>query len=152
MKSSVISLKTILIWIAFAFAFASCSPQKRINRIVKNHPELIFHDTIHFKDSVTITTQRVKTDTLLLMSSMTHDTTIITKENLTIKTIYNTHTDSLYIFGQCDTITKTAYIERMIPVEKVKVVEGQSSKFLWGVITALGIVMLFMFGMMVFKR
>jgi hypothetical protein len=43
---------------------ASCSPQKRINRIVKKHPELLVSDTIRVVDTVII--EAVHFDTIIV--------------------------------------------------------------------------------------
>ena len=99
----------------------SCNPQKRLQRMVKKHPELIKVDTLHFVDTITLMTQRVHQDTVTNLQSITHDTLIITKENLTVKTIYNYETDSIYIYGECDSDTITQIIERQIPYNKIEV-------------------------------
>ena len=129
-----------------------CSPQKRLNRLVENHPQLIEQDTIHFIDSVQITTNKVVTDTLVSLNSITHDTLIVNKENMTIKTFYNYETDSIYIFGECDTITITKVIERDIPVEKYKIVEQKNNPFLLGVILSLAVALVLLFGYITFFK
>jgi hypothetical protein len=98
---------------AIASLAGACSPQQRINRIVKNHPEVLVKDTIVFEDTVTFTTKRVEVDTVTSLTSISKDTLIIEKENMTIRTYYNYETDSVYIYGQCDTI----YMEKIIREE-----------------------------------
>lgn len=80
-------------------------------------------DTIHFQDTLEVITKRVHTDTLTTLKNITHDTLIITKENLKIKTFYNYHTDSIYISGECQSDTVTVIREIDIPYEKVVVEE-----------------------------
>lgn len=54
-------MKPLIIILAL-FAI-SCSPSKRINRIVKNHPELLVKDTIRVIDTLVI--QSIKFDTII---------------------------------------------------------------------------------------
>lgn len=107
--------------ILVAMVLISCNPQKKLQRLVKKHPELLQTDTIHFVDTITLMTQRVHKDTITSLQSITHDTLIITKENLKVKTIYNYQTDSIYISGECESDTITQIIERQIPYNKIEV-------------------------------
>jgi hypothetical protein len=102
----------------------SCSPQKRLQRLVRNNPELIRVDTIHFKDTINVITKEVYKDTLTTLKSVSKDTLIITKENLTVKTFYNYHTDSLFISGECESDTILVPYEVMIPVETIVMEEA----------------------------
>lgn len=45
--------------------FVSCSPQKRLSRLVKKHPELLVRDTIRIKDSA-----YARIDTVMLKESV----------------------------------------------------------------------------------
>ena len=103
------------------FTITSCSPQKRLQRLVKNNPELIRVDTIHFRDTINVVTNEVYKDTLLTLKSISKDTLIITKENLRIKTFYNYHTDSIFISGECQSDTVFVPYEVAIPVKSVVV-------------------------------
>lgn len=98
-----------------AFLFA-CSPQKRLNRLVRNHPELVRTDTIVIKDTIRDTiitnTELVHLDTVISVKELS-DTVTIVKENLTIRYYYDTIHDKVYLEGQCDTI----WIE--VPFEKI---------------------------------
>jgi len=144
----------ILIFILLGcYALSSCSPQKRLNRLVAKHPELIQNDTISFVDTVTFTTEKVHLDTLTSLHSITQDTLIINKENLTIKTFYNYQTDSIYISGQCDTIFAIKVVEHQIPVEKYVMTESkpQWTKLLWGIIIGLAFTILLFFISKYFK-
>ena len=97
----------------------SCSPQKKLQRLVKNNPELIRVDTIHFRDTINVITNEVYKDTLLTLKSISKDTLIITKENLRIKTFYNYHTDSIFISGECQSDTVFVPYEVAIPVSNI---------------------------------
>ena len=103
------------------FIITSCSPQKRLQRLVKNNPELIRVDTIHFRDTINVITNEVYKDTLTTLKSISKDTLIITKENLRIKTFYNYHTDSIFISGECQSDTVFVPYEVAIPFKSVVV-------------------------------
>jgi hypothetical protein len=94
----------------------SCSPQKRLNRIIKNHPELIRTDTIivrdTIRDTVNIATDLTRIDTVFSFSQV-FDTITITKDNLTVRYYHDTVYDKIYISGECDTL----WIE--VPFEKI---------------------------------
>jgi hypothetical protein len=90
----------------------SCSPQKRLNRLLKKHPELVQTDTIWKPD--TIITVEVKADTIIKMEDVVKgDTIYITKENLIVKTFYNYHDSTIYVSAKC----KSDTIIREIPVQ-----------------------------------
>jgi hypothetical protein len=101
------------------FTVTSCSPQKKLQRLVKNNPELIRVDTIHFRDTINVVTNQVYKDTLTTLKSISKDTLIITKENLRIKTFYNYHTDSIFISGECQSDTVFVPYEVAIPVSNI---------------------------------
>lgn len=44
-----------------AMSLASCTPQQRLNRLLKKHPELVKHDTVFIEKTITIA--EVKADT-----------------------------------------------------------------------------------------
>lgn len=68
--------RILLIWLLFAAMvfFSACTPQQRLNHLLKKHPELITHDTIYKTKIVTIpeekadTSAEIKIDTLGLDS------------------------------------------------------------------------------------
>ncbi len=97
---------------------ASCSPQTRLNRIVRKNPGLLktTTETIVVKDTVTITTDRTTKDSLFFFQN---DTVVVKENNLTIKYFYDTVTKLSYIQGECDTITITEYVEKEVEVEKI---------------------------------
>jgi len=133
MKYLIIILTSLLI---------SCTPQKRLQRLVKKNPELIRVDTIHFIDTIQHVTEEVHKDTVIANFSTFKDTLIINKDNLTVKTFYNFTTDSIYIFGECDSDTLYIPYEVKIPVETIVVEE---SKFNW---VHFYLAMIFIFGVL----
>ena len=92
----------------------SCSPQKRLNRIIKNHPELLAKDTIKIIDTVIVENYNYDTTTII----KTHDTTtIINNERVILRYFYDTLRQEIYHEVECigDTIIK----ETFIPIEKI---------------------------------
>jgi hypothetical protein len=120
-----------LLYISLIALLFSCSPQKRLNRLVKKHPELVKIDTITvrdtIRDTINVTTELVKVDTIFSLNEI-HDTITITKDNLTIRYYHDTVHDSIYISGKCDTIwVEVPYekiVEYKVPCDKVIVKKG----------------------------
>ena len=112
MKNTILIIITILI-------FASCSPQKRLHRLVTKHPELSRIDTIKIQDTILV--PGVKTDTVF-RSSLLHDTVTISKEKLKIRLIEINDTIYLDAVVEPDTviITKEILVDRIVHVEPEK--------------------------------
>ena len=93
-----------------------CTPEGKLRRLLKRHPELVKVDTIQVIDTTIV--QGVRKDSIISIHRLINsfDTTIIQKEKLTIKMIY-TH-DSIYVSGECETDTlyrfRNKYIYRTI--------------------------------------
>lgn len=94
----------ILLLIPVLFA---CSPQKRLNRLIKNNPELVKSDTILVKDTLIV--DGTSKDTIF-QSVVTRDTVTIVRDQLTLK--YYSDGKTVYLKGTCDTVK----IIREIPV------------------------------------
>lgn len=92
---------------ALLCGLVACSPQKRLNRIVRNNPELIRIDTI--RD--TLTTPAVHIDTIV--HYQTGDTIIIEKENVRTELIFLPG-DSIKV--NTDKAPDTVYFEKPVPV------------------------------------
>lgn len=123
-----------LIFIFLAFFLFSCSPQKRLARLIKKYPELILADTIIYRD--TFYTKHIKTDTIFSFFNYV-DTVYIDKGKLKIK-ILPVNDNTIYVSGEC--LPDTIYIEKKIPVQKIKVIEKKENyiiSILIGVITAI---------------
>lgn len=102
-------LFSILIFLCF-----SCSPQQRLQRLLKKNPQLIELDTIRVIDTVIINNYTHDTITNIHL----HDsTTVINNEKVILKYFYDTLTREIWHEVQCigDTIIK----EKVIQVEKV---------------------------------
>ena len=90
----------------------SCGPQKRLNKLIDNNPELVQNDTI--RDTISVIVPEIRTDTFISLDSLI-DTVYVTKDRLQIKTVIRDN--QLFIEGKCDADTIYKSIE--IPVEKV---------------------------------
>ena len=96
--------------------FASCSPQKRLQRLVRLYPELITTDTIHIQDSFFI--PEIRLDTFFSEKQLL-DTITLTKEKLSVQLLKTHDTIFLDAWHEPDTVV----IEKSIPIEKVQYVE-----------------------------
>jgi len=112
-----------------------CSPNKRLNRLIKRHPELIQIDTTIVHD--TLHTETIKADTVFKDTTyfrLLRDTITVTNDRLTIKQYY--HRDSIFIEGEClgDTIIR----EIPVPYETVKpVTETKTPNYVWLIVGGL---------------
>jgi len=93
---------------------SSCSPQQRLQRLLKKNPQLIELDTIRVIDTVIIDNYTYDTITNIHL----HDsTTVINNEKVILKYFYDTLTREIWHEVEClgDTIIK----ETVVQVEKV---------------------------------
>jgi hypothetical protein len=108
-----IRLSGILI---FSFLI-SCSPQKKLNRLVKKHPELMTKDTLLIKIQDTIVVTEIKHDTI---SQLFYNDTIkiidrtIDNSRVVLKYFYDTLTRNIYHDLKVE--TDTIFIEKQVPV------------------------------------
>ena len=112
-------MKKYFLFIAVLLLLVSCSPQKRLHRLVTKHPELTRIDTIKIQDSVFVPGTNVDT---VFRSSLLHDTVTITQEKLQIKLIEKNDTIYLNAEVEPDTIiiTKEIPIQRIVHIEPEK--------------------------------
>ena len=112
MKNSILIILTILL-------LASCSPQRRLHRLVTKHPELSRIDTIKIQDTVIVPGPKVDT---VFHSSLLKDTITITKEKLKIRLIEINDTIYLDAEVEPDTVIliKEILVDRIIHTEPVK--------------------------------
>lgn len=123
-------------------SLCSCSPEKRLARLIRHNPQLVKTDTIFRKDTMII--NGVAHDTIF-KTRITKDTIIIKDKQLTIK-YYNDGTTT-YLKGVCDTVR----IIKEVPVivNSVKPVESKRD---WLPIILFGILALLMIVSMVRKK
>lgn len=94
--------------------FTSCSPIRRHDRIVRKYPYVHTTDSVKLIDTISIVTEKVSTDTVFQIKELP-DGVVVEKKNLKIK--LRTIKDSIYVYGECDTIFIDKVVERKIPVK-----------------------------------
>ncbi len=101
--------------IACTTLLIGCSPEMRMDRLIKKHPHLLATDTITVTDSILI--RGAQGDTIFKLS---YDTMVFVKDNMTVKHFYNHETDSVYIWAKChdtvhhysrDVVTRTVTVD-----------------------------------------
>ena len=91
----------------------SCTPQRRLNRLLTNHPELLEKDTIIVRDTVVVQNYNYDTTTIIRL----HDTTtVINNERVVLKYYYDTLREIIHHEVEC--LGDTVYIETLVPIEK----------------------------------
>lgn len=97
----------------------SCSPQKKLQRLINKHPELIVKDTIQVTIKDTIVVLKHSKDTIT--NFYHNDTiTIIDDRRTILKYFYDTITNNIY--HDLEIKQDTIYYEKVVPVEVEKVV------------------------------
>ena len=93
-----------------AIMFFCCSPQQRIKRLLKKHPELVH--TINTTIIDTFITKSYHYDTLL-KANYFRDTIVINKNHIETKFFYDYKKDTLFISNNVapDTLIKTITIQ-----------------------------------------
>ena len=142
-------IRTIYFLLLLIFILASCSPQKRLSRLVNHHPELKIVDTLHIRDTIPI--PRIQADTLLHMDSL-FDTVTFKKDRLQVS-VLRLH-DTLYLQGKCE--ADTIFVDRKIPVERIITmkpdrVDQLISRIPWLVVGLISIILLILFLIIRFK-
>jgi len=98
-------IKKILFFCTLIF-LCYCTPQQRLNKLLKKHPELVKKLDTTIID--TFITRSFYYDTTL-KANFFRDTIVINKNNIQTKVFYNYKTDSLFInnYVAPDTLIKT---------------------------------------------
>lgn len=138
-KSFWMLVVTLLIALLLLLIFG-CSPQKKLNRLIKRHPELLQTDTISFSDTIIRRGIIVREEIPIKF-----DTFLIEKENLRI-ILRNVH-DTIYV--EAEVKEDTAVVEHKIPYNPVVVKEltfwEKNGTFIWiGVFLLLIIIILYL--------
>ena len=118
-------MKTKYIALLLLLGLCSCT-QMRYN-IAKRHLDKIgleVCDTVTIHDTTVVTESR--TDTVLRISEITHDTVIIREGQSEVKYFYNTHDSTIYIEGKCH---DTIIIEERDGQDKFIVTEVEKSNW-----------------------
>ena len=105
-------IKVTILFLLLYFLF-SCTPQRRLNRLLTNHPELLEKDTIIVRDTVVVQNYNYDTTTIIRL----HDTTtVINNERVVLKYYYDTLREIIHHDVEC--LGDTVYIETLVPIEK----------------------------------
>jgi len=94
---------------------SSCTPQRRLERLLKKHPELTHVDSVIIRDTIRITVPKVRIDTVVEIEEL-WDTIYLEKDQLTVK-VWRDRYNKVYIQGQCDTVFVEKIIDRKVPVK-----------------------------------
>jgi hypothetical protein len=107
------SFGKIFIQIILIVCLISCSPQKRLNRLITKYPQLTERDTVILRDTITIEKYIHDTTTVLTF----HDTTtVINNERVILKYFHDTLTKEIHHYVECK--DSTIYIEKPYYIEK----------------------------------
>ncbi len=128
-----------------ACILVGCSPKWHIDRAIRKDPTILHRDTITLIDTVRMHTERTSVDSVFMVST---DTVIIHKDNLTIR--HYIHNDSVYVWGECDTIWMEKVLIREVPVDRIIYPDDKMS---WGEFfsTLLGIGCVLIFAVILYK-
>jgi hypothetical protein len=112
-KSTIKNFVEIVFLFLLLYLFFSCTPQRRLNRLLTNHPELLEKDTILVRDTVVVENYNYDTTTIIRL----HDTTtVINNERVILKYYYDTLREVIHHDVEC--LGDTVYIETLVPIEK----------------------------------
>jgi len=105
-------IKVTILFLLLYFLF-SCTPQRRLNRLLTNNPELLEKDTIIVRDTVVVENYNYDTTTIIKL----HDTTtVINNERVILKYYYDTLREVIHHEVEC--LGDTVYTEKLVTVEK----------------------------------
>lgn len=92
----------------------SCTAQRRFERLIARHPELLTTQYIVVRDTIRITVPEVHVDTVVDRQTLV-DTIYLQKEQLKVKVWMKG--EKVYIQGKCDTVFINKVITQKIPVK-----------------------------------
>jgi hypothetical protein len=111
-------MKKLLLILTIGALF-SCSPQKRLQRLIKNNPELITQDTLQVKIQDTIIIERYIHDTI---SQFFYNDTIKIIDNSKVVVRYYVDSVTKIIYADAEVKQDTIFYETEVPVIVEKVV------------------------------
>ena len=136
-------MKPITALFLLILLLSSCSPQRRLSRLLALHPELKTPDTLVLRDTIPI--PQIQTDTILRLSTL-HDTVTLHKDHLQVK-IHRLH-DTIYI--QSKTLPDTIYKTHHIPIQVIRYVQPDKLDNLISKIPWLVIAFILLIGFIIF--
>jgi len=101
----------------FFLILISCTPQKRLNRIVRNNPHLLNKDTIRVIDTIVLQNYRVDT----IHEIEFHDTVIIqNNDRVEARYYYDTLKKEIHHYIECksDTVVEKVVVQEQTLWEK----------------------------------
>ncbi|PLX00711.1 MAG: hypothetical protein C0594_15390 [Marinilabiliales bacterium] len=105
-----------IIYISICLILASCSPQKKLARLIKKHPQLERVDTLKIHDTTIINGIQIYTSiSSQVFKDSINDTIVIVHENTTLSIIESHDTVWFNIDQDPDTLIKEIHV----PVEKI---------------------------------
>ena len=135
MKPKRILLIAIVLFLLSILASVGCSPQKRINRIIKNNPHLVQKDTVWITDTIIV--EGVKYDTITKFLTNTK-VEVINNERVRLQYFYDTVTNEIHHEVECKE-NRIVY-ERSFVVDKVITTHDWQKYVVWLVILLVVIV------------
>ena len=130
-------------WVILIF-ICSCSPQKKLQRLINKHPELLTQDTLNLIIHDTVIVEKYNYDTITQLSY--HDSTIVVNnEKVYLKYFYDTLRKEIYHEVICygDTVYFTKEVQ--VVVEKVIIEELTWWEKWRDTIIIIGIIILLLF-------
>jgi hypothetical protein len=105
-------MKTLII--STLLILCSCTAQRRFERLITKHPELLTTQYIVVRDTIRVTVPEVHVDTIVDRQRLV-DTIYLEKEQLKVKVWLKG--EKVYIQGKCDTVTINRIITKKVPVK-----------------------------------
>ena len=92
----------------------SCTPQRRLERLLRKHPELTSIDSMTIHDTIRVIVPEVHLDTIVTLQQL-YDTVYLEQEQLKVK-VWMDRYNKVYIQGKCDTVYIDKIVTRKIPI------------------------------------
>ena len=107
-------MKRLIYIIALIALVISCTPQRRLERLLRKHPELTSIDSITIHDTIRVIVPEVHLDTVVTLQQL-YDTVYLEQEQLKVK-VWMDRYHKVYIQGKCDTVYIDKIVTRKIPI------------------------------------
>jgi hypothetical protein len=107
-------MKRLIYIIALIALVISCTPQRRLERLLRKHPELTSIDSITIHDTIRVIVPEVRVDTIVTLEQL-YDTVYLEQEQLKVK-VWMDKYHKVYIQGKCDTVYIDKIVTRKVPI------------------------------------
>lgn len=135
-------------YLIIALLLVSCSPQQRLNKLLKKHPELSVTNTVIIKDTLMIPITEVDT-----IFSSKIDTMVVTNDS--IKVTYIKVKDKIYLKGETLKVpvfvTKEVKVKSPVITQVVKVNKWYHKPLIWYSLIITIIIILYIL-LIIFKK